>query len=172
MHRRGHGGVSLLGAGRRACLRGLRAFLLGGLGALATACSPTEGFVEIAWALIDQGGTPIYPDGELSDSCELVGLRDGESAVAARLRFVLEVCDPECGGGCDDPECQVIEPTSFACNTARGALRVPSGAADYRFEARVIAELDGDPACTCTLNTACAQLPGPRERRVRGAGYS
>ena len=151
----------------------------GGLGALLTSCTPTEGYVEIAWALIDQGGTALYPDGTLTNTCNFVGLVDSgvDSGVDMQgdpvetpvtLRFELLVCDPECDGGCDDPECQVVAPRSFACNTARGSVTVPSSGLDYRFETRVIAELDGDPACACALSTECAQLPGPRDRKVRG----
>jgi len=147
----------------------------GTLGALLTSCTPTEGYVEIAWALIDQGGASLYPDGSLTNTCDFVGLvaRGGDAQAdpvetPATLRFELLVCDPECSGGCDDPECQVIDPRSFACNTARGSVTVPSSELDHRFEARVIAELDGDPACACTLSTECVQLPGPRDRKVRG----
>jgi len=160
----------------RARLLLIGAFLGAGQGALVTACSPTEGYVEIAWALIDQSGTPLYPDGVLADSCEFVGVFDGSTSegegedveLAAILRMTLTVCDPECSSGCDDPECQVIEPTSFACNTARAAVTVPSRSTDYRFVSSVVAEFDGDPECVCTLSPECVQLPGSRERRVRG----
>ncbi len=147
----------------------------GPLSALVTGCTPTEGYVEIAWALIDQGGTALYPDGVLANTCDLNGLiasgPDGEgeaTSIPATLRFELLVCDPECDGGCADPECQVVAPRSFACNTARGSVTVPSSSLDYRFQTQMIAELDGDPACTCTLSPECVQLPGPRDREVRG----
>ena len=47
-------------------------------------------------------------------------------------------------------------------------MTVPSAQNDYRFETHIIAEIDGDPSCTCRLTTACAQLPGPRARSVQG----
>lgn len=177
MHRPGPWGAKTRLRAAVLALTGLSA-ATGTLGALATGCTPTEGYVEIAWALIDQGGTALYPDGALTNTCDFVGLVDsGDGGVdmpgdpvetPATLRFELLVCDPECAGGCDDPECQVIDPRSFACNTARGSVTVPSSGLDYRFEPRVIAELAGDPACTCTLSTECVQLPGPRDRKVEG----
>lgn len=176
MHRPGPRGAH---ARPKAALLGLLCGL--GLGSLAPlgACTPTEGYVEVAWALIDEGGTTLYPDGVLPNSCDFTGMfktegeGEGESEVTIRevkaiLRVELAICDPECEGGCDDPACQVIDPKSFACNTARAQVTVPSSPHDYRFETRIIAEIDGDPSCTCRLATACAQLPGPRARTVQG----
>ncbi len=159
----------------------LRAALLGlGLGSLAPigACAPTQGYVEIAWALIDEGGNTLYPDGEFPNTCDFTGLFKPEPAgegedegvtqeVSAILRVELVICDPNCDGGCDDPTCQIVDPTSFACNTARAQITVPSSEDHYRFETHLIAEIDGKQDCICQLTTACALLPGPRERRVR-----
>ncbi|MEZ4384693.1 MAG: hypothetical protein R3A79_25415, partial [Nannocystaceae bacterium] len=82
-------------------------------GALA-ACSPSEGYIEIAWSFIDQGGSTLYPDGVLPDTCDFTAAFAGESGGntlrPARLRVELAVCDPTCSGGCDDPECTVVDP--------------------------------------------------------------
>ena len=172
---------------RGACAR-LNAALRGaffGLSSLAPlgACAPTQGYIEIAWAVIDEGGTPLYPDGELQNTCDFTGLFKPEpigetegvpqevpQEVPAILRVELTICDPTCEGGCDDPTCQIVDPKSFACNSARAQMTVPSSADNdkYRFETHIVAELKGDQSCTCRLTSACALLPGPRERQVQG----
>lgn len=156
----------------RAWTSSARLWLAAALAASAPlACAPTEGYVEIAWSFIDQGGSTLYPDGVLADSCDFTAAFAAESASdtlrPAKLRVELEICDPACDGDCEDPACMVVEPTQFACNTARGALTIPATGGDYRFTTRIVAELDGDPDCACVLSTDCALVPGPRDRAVR-----
>lgn len=138
------------------------------LGAAAAACSPTDGYIELAWAFVDRQGEPIFPNGELKESCSFRGpvAPEGE-ARTIDLRVELRLCDPECAGGCDDPACLVTEPLRFACLDYRGHATVPASEGPYLFETRVIAEIDGDAECACAISSACVQVPGPRQRMVR-----
>lgn len=127
--------------------------------------------VEVAWVFVDRDGDPIYPAGQFSlgnrDSCDLPG-RLGGDPVRYDLRFELEICDLACPGGCGDPQCLVMDPLVFPCNTARGSERdVPASDDPYLFTVRSVITVESrDLVCREPLPT-CVAVPGPRARSVR-----
>jgi hypothetical protein len=140
-------------------------------GLLAPAgCSVDTGVVELAWAFVDRDGQQIFPGGLFDpaqdDACDLPGRRGG-ARVSYDLDIELEICDPRCGSGCDDPACHVVPPLSFDCATSRGSdPDVPSAEMPYRFTFRAVVSLDGEDACR-DPDPTCVAVPGPRERTVR-----
>lgn len=154
--------------GARAPLASRSALAALALAAGAAACSPTEGYVEAAWTIVDRKGEPIYPNGVLSDTCSFRGpTSPGGDDRDLALRVELRLCEPGCEGGCEDPACLVTDPLRFQCLSARGSATVPASESPYIFQVEVIAEVGGDPACACALTPECAQIPGPRQRMVR-----
>lgn len=142
------------------------------LAALATACGEDTGSVELAWVFVDRDGDPIYPGGVFTvdaerSSCGLPGqLVDQE--VPFDLRVELEICDPDCDGGCDDEACLAVPRQLFPCNTARGnEPEVPASDSPYRFTVRAILSAPSlDIECREPAST-CVAVPAPRERQVR-----
>jgi hypothetical protein len=137
---------------------------------LSSACTVDTGVVEVAWAFVDRDGEQIFPGGLFdpaeSDACNLPG-RFGETRVTYDLDVALEICDPACDAGCDDPACQVMSPLTFDCRTSRGSdPDVPSSDDPYRFTFRANVAIDGREEA-CRPAPTCVAVPGPRERTVR-----
>lgn len=137
----------------------------------ATACVERDaGVVELAWVFVDRNGDPIYPGGVLSlddqrDSCDLPGVAGGD-VVRYDLSLQVEICDPACAAGCDDPSCLVMDPLRFPCDTSRGSEReVPASEEPYRFTVKAAVESNITPDCVDPLPT-CIAVPGPRVRKV------
>lgn len=134
----------------------------------APGCSVDTGVVEWAWAFVDQDGDPIFPSGVFdlgrTSSCALPG-RAASGSVRYDLGAELVICDPECIGGCEDPDCQVVAPLGFNCERSRGSNpSVPSSDAPYQITISPVVTLpDGDE---CRDLDACITAPGPRERVV------
>lgn len=128
------------------------------------------GVVELAWTFVDRNGDPIYPGGVFSidaqrDSCDLPGTT-AMGPVPYDLHVVVEICDMSCAAGCDDPDCLVIDPLVFPCDTSRGSEReVPASDDPYRFTVRATVNSNLSPHCTAPKPT-CIAVPGPRERSV------
>ncbi len=128
------------------------------------------GVVELAWVLVDRNGDPIYPGGVFSiddqrDSCDLPGVT-GDGAIRYDLHVQVEICDPACEAGCDDPTCLVMDPLVFPCDTSRGSEReVPASEDPYRFTVRAAVRSNIAPECVDPQPT-CIAVPGPRERKV------
>ncbi len=135
---------------------------------LASGCSVDQGVVEWAWAFVDQDGDAIFPSGVFdlgrTSSCKLPG-RTSEAQVRYDLGAELVICDPECAGGCEDPDCQVVAPLGFDCDRSRGSNpSVPSSDAPYQFTISPVITLPGGDECRDL--GACIAAPGPRERVV------
>lgn len=145
------------------------------LGAAPTAlcgCGDGTGVVEIAWTFVDRDGESIYPAGALSvtsrgDSCDFPG-RTAGGTVPVDVRLELQICDPACAGGCDDPACLVVDPLRFPCDTSRASdPDVPASDDPYRFT--FLAVLDSpEGGLTCVEpEPTCVAVPGARERTVK-----
>ena len=131
-------------------------------------CSVDTGVVEWAWAFVDQDGDAIYPSGvfdlQRTSSCALPG-RFGNEQVRYDLGAELEICDPQCPGGCDDPDCQIVAPLGFDCDRSRGSNpSVPSSDDPYEFTISPVITLSGGEECRDL--GACISAPGPRQRVV------
>lgn len=150
-------------------IRWLHALPLAATVVVAPGCSEL-GVVELNWVFVDRGGEPFYPGGQFAlnryeSSCGLRG-KIGDTTVRYDLRLELEICDPACAGGCDDPDCQVVEPRRFSCKTARASdLEVPSAPDPYQFSTRAVIEREDGVECS-NLPPGCVAAPGPRERIV------
>lgn len=135
-----------------------------------SACSVDTGVVEWAWAFVDQDGDAIFPSGVFdvgrTSSCALPGrFETSGSQVRYDLGAELVICDPECAGGCDDPDCQVVAPLGFDCDRSRGSNpSVPSSEAPYQFSISPVITLPGGDECRDL--GGCITAPGPRERTV------
>lgn len=132
------------------------------------ACSVDTGVVEWAWSFVDQDGDAIFPSGVFdlgrTSSCALPG-RFGAESVRYDLGAELVICDPECAGGCEDPDCQVVAPLGFDCERYRGSNpSVPSSDAPYLFSISPVITLPGGDECRDL--GACITAPGERERVV------
>jgi len=142
--------------------------LLGSVGA-GGCVARDAGVVELAWVFVDRNGDPIYPGGVFSidaerNSCDLPG-STADGSLRFDLQVQLEICDPDCAAGCDDPECLVMDPLRFPCNTSRGNEReVPASDQPYRFTVRPV--LDSNVAECTDPEPTCIGVPGPRERKV------
>ncbi len=149
-------------------VRCLRTIAAASLLVALSACSVDTGVVEWAWAFVDQDGDAIYPSGVFdlgrTSSCALPGRFDAE-LVRYDLAAELVICDPECAGGCDDPDCQVVAPLGFDCDRSRGSNpSVPSSDAPYQFTISPVITLPGGDECRDL--GSCISAPGPRERTV------
>jgi hypothetical protein len=139
---------------------------LGAWGAFGCSLEDT-GVVEVNWAVVDRDGDPIYPAGQFmasGDTCDMPALSAGKR-VQYDLEVELEICDPMCKAGCDDPDCLVMPPSRYSCTIARATERdVPASSDPYLFTVRaIIAAPGGD--CVDPLPT-CIATPGPRQRTV------
>lgn len=137
----------------------------------ASACIERDaGVVELAWVFVDRNGDPIYPGGVFSvddrrDSCDLPGVTP-DGPLRYDLEVQVEICDLSCAAGCDDPECLVMDPLRFPCDTSRGSEReVPASEQPYRFTLRAALRSNVAPNCVGPEPT-CVAVPGPRERKV------
>ena len=149
-------------------MRGALAIAVASLLVTAPGCSVDTGVVEWAWAFVDQDGDPIFPSGVFdlgrTSSCALRGRTESEQ-VRYDLAAELVICDPECLGGCEDPDCQVVAPLGFDCDRSRGSNpSVPSSDAPYQFTISPVVTLPGGNECRDL--DACIAAPGPRERVV------
>jgi hypothetical protein len=135
------------------------------------ACADDRGVVEVNWVVVDRDGEPLFPGGALSvgarqSTCGFGG--DGpDGRVTVDLRVELEICDPACEAGCDDPSCQVVEPLRFPCTSARGSNRdIPASDDPYRFllRARLVAPSAGIDCAS--PDPTCVAVPGARDRTV------
>lgn len=138
---------------------------------LASGCGDGTGVVEIAWTFVDRDGAAIYPAGALSldsrgDSCDFAGRTAGGN-LPVDVRLELQICDPACGGGCDDPACLVVDPLRFPCDTSRASdPDVPASDDPYRFTFRAVLDSpEGGLTCVGPEPT-CVAVPGARERSV------
>jgi hypothetical protein len=142
------------------------------LGSAMVGCSDGTGVVELSWAIVDREGDAIYPGDQLSidrrqDSCDLPGRIGDGVDVSYDLRVELEICDPLCEPGCDDPDCLVDGRRRFACDTARGSdPNVPAADHPYRFAVRAVVVRSDDGRECADLPAGCIDVPGPRERIV------
>jgi hypothetical protein len=143
-----------------------------GLGVVTSGCGDGTGVVELAWSFVDRDGASIYPAGALSvgargDSCDFAG-RSGGGTVPVDVRLELQICDPACAGGCDDPGCWVVDPLRFPCDTSRASdPDVPSSDDPYRFTFRAVLDSpEAELACVGPEPT-CVAVPGARERTVK-----
>lgn len=137
---------------------------------LASGCGEAEGIVEVYWQFEDRKLERIYPQGDVTDTCDFTSA----SGIRYDLRVRLNVVEntEACAETPDDPACQIIEPVLFPCNRQRGtADPVPISARDdgsdpgyLMFVEAVIDPTDG-PAFV--PNSTCLVGPGPRVRRVR-----
>ena len=149
-------------------MRGALAIAAASLLVAAPGCSVDTGVVEWAWAFVDRDGDPIFPSGVFdlgrTSSCALPGRTDSDQ-VRYDLGAELVICDPECAGGCEDPDCQVVAPLGFDCDRSRGSNpSVPSSDAPYQFTISPVITLPGGSECRDL--DACIAAPGPRERVV------
>ncbi len=145
--------------------------MVAGLVALVTAagCTVDTGAVEVAWVFVDRDGDAIFPGGlfdgaSTRDACNLPA-RGTAGTTVYDLSVELQICDPECAAGCDDPSCFVVPALGYDCETSRGSnVDIPSSDDPYRFSLVPIIELPNsrcvDPSPTCIA------APGPRERAV------
>lgn len=143
-----------------------------GLGALLAfgACGDGTAVVELAWVFTDRDGEPMFPGGALTvgarrNSCDFVGSTSAGTQ-PVDLRLQLEICDPACAGGCDDPACLVVDPLRFPCSVSRGSNpNIPASDDPYRFTARAVIESGSGLECI-DPDPTCIAVPGPRERSV------
>lgn len=139
--------------------------------ALAGACGDPTGSVELAWVFVDRGGDPIFPGGVFSiddehDTCNLPG-QLGDMPLTYDLRVELEICEPDCEGGCDAEECLVMPRRTFACNAARGnEPEVPASDIDYRFTLRAVLSAPSVGVECRDAEPTCLAVPAPRQRAV------
>jgi hypothetical protein len=133
-----------------------------------SACALEDtGVVEFNWAVVDRDGDAIFPAGQFmasGDTCDMPATLGGAS-VRYDLHVELEICDQECAGGCDDPDCLVVPTSRNSCTVARVTDRdVPASSDAYLFTMRAVISLpDGD--CVDFV-PPCIAVPGPRERPV------
>ena len=133
------------------------------------ACGDGTGVVELSWIFTDRDGESLFPGGALTvgarrDSCDFVG-RTSAGTQPVDLRMQLEICDPLCAGGCDDPACLVVDPLRFPCTVSRGSNpNIPATDDPYRFTVRAVIE-SAEIECTDPEPT-CIAVPGPRDRSV------
>jgi hypothetical protein len=145
----------------------------GALGLLLAlpACGDGTGVVELSWVLVDRNGDQIYPEGALTvgarrNSCDFTGIT-AAGPVSFDLRVQLEICDPACAAGCDDPSCLVVDPLRFPCTTFRGSnANIPSSEDPYQFRIRAVVEAGADGIECLDPEPTCVAVPGPRERPV------
>lgn len=135
---------------------------------LFAGCSADEGVVEWSWVFVDLDGRTIFPTGVFDlggrDACNLPARANGRS-VTYDLGVELSVCDPTCPQGCSDPDCQVIAPLEFDCETHRGSNpAIPSSDEPYQFALAPVLTLEDGSECREV--STCIASPGPRERVV------
>lgn len=142
-----------------------------GLVALVTGlgCTVDTGAIEVAWVFVDRDGDAIFPGGlfdgaSTRDACDLPA-RGTAGTTSYDLSVELQICDPQCAGGCDDASCSVIAPLGYDCETSRGSnIDIPSSSDPYQFVLKPIIEL-GSSRCE-NPDPTCIAAPGPRERTV------
>lgn len=138
---------------------------------LCAGCGEDYGTVTLSWQIVDRNGDRIYPRGLLDrdarrDACGLSGFTSaGDTTYDFGVQ--LEICDPACPQGCDDPACLVKPPLHFSCETFRGTdMEVPSSEDPYLFFLRPALDIaQRELACT-TPAPWCISVPGPRERTL------
>lgn len=149
-------------------MRSLRSLAAASVLVVTSACSVDTGVVEWAWAFVDRDGDAIFPRGVFdlgrTSSCALPG-RFGTNEVRYDLGAELVICDPQCAGGCEDPDCQVVAPLGFDCERYRGSNpSVPASGDPYQFTISPVITLPSGDECRDL--EACITAPGPRERAV------
>jgi hypothetical protein len=147
-----------------------RSLLLLGAILLSGGCAEGEGIVEVYWQFEDRNLRRIFPQGDVSDTCEFVSA----SGIRYDLRVRLSVTENSeaCTAAPDDPGCPVIEPIVFPCNRRRGtAGSVPVSArddgSDPGYLMIVEAVIDPTDGPAFVPNSTCLVGPGPRVRKVR-----
>jgi hypothetical protein len=142
--------------------------LVGLVGTIASiaACDRENGQIELNWTLVDRAGTTVAPFGVLGDTCDFLGKLTADAEPSSYdLELRLRLCEPDCPGGCDDPEC-LVEDLRYDCSAARGFSTVPARTeSPYDIEVDLVAAPHGG-ACGCALTPPCALVPGPRRRTV------
>ncbi len=129
-------------------------------------CDRENGEIELNWSIVDRAGNQLAPFGALGDTCNFTGILAADAEPSTYdLQLRLRLCESDCAGGCDDPEC-LIRDLRYDCSAARGFSVVPARTdSPYELVVDLVANPRSD-ACTCALTPPCALAPGPRRRTV------